>query len=101
MSYDLAGFDEDFEMTNAKNYFDKERFDLLFPIIQDSLDPVIPDGTQIEKAGSISPVIPGDVDSVYLKREEIEVSEQEKPNRENGSNNWPESGRKTKSELRY
>ncbi|MCB0726483.1 MAG: penicillin acylase family protein [Ignavibacteriae bacterium] len=96
MSYDLAGFDEDFEMTNAKNYFDKERFDLLFPIIQDSLDPVIPDGTQIEKQG-VFPVIPGDVDSVYLKREEIEVSEQEKPNRENGSNNWAVSGRKTKS----
>lgn len=96
MSYDLAGFDEDFEMTNAKNYFDKERFDLLFPIIQDSLDPVIPEGAETEKQ-KVFPVIPPNVDSVYLLKEEIEVSELEKPKRENGSNNWAVSGKKTSS----
>ena len=96
MSYDLAGFDEDFEMTNAKNYFDKEKFDLLFPVIQDSLDPVIPDGSEIQQQ-KVFPVIPGDIDSVYLIKEEIDVTENEKPKRENGSNNWAVSGKKTKS----
>ena len=52
-------------MTNAKNYFDKEKFDLLFPVIQDSLDPVIPDGSEIQQQ-KVFPVIPGDIDSVYL-----------------------------------
>ncbi|HRF27718.1 MAG TPA: penicillin acylase family protein, partial [Ferruginibacter sp.] len=45
MSYDLAAHESDFEMTNAKNVFSKEEFDLLFPPIQDSLDPIIPKGT--------------------------------------------------------
>ncbi len=42
MSYDLTGNDQDFEMTNAKNYFTKKQFEKLFPYGQDSLDPVIP-----------------------------------------------------------
>ena len=49
MSFDLAGHDDDFEMTNAKNYFSKEDFAKLFPLIQDSVDPIIPKGTVYQK----------------------------------------------------
>jgi len=36
MSYDLAARESDFEMTNAKSFFSKEDFDLLYPATQDS-----------------------------------------------------------------
>src|SRR6185369_3783127 len=42
MSLDLAGHDDDFEMTNAKSFFSPEDFEKLYPSIQDSLDPIIP-----------------------------------------------------------
>lgn len=96
MSFDLAGYDQDFEMTNAKNYFSPEDFVKLFPFTLDSLDPVIPKGTAFEKQ-KVFPVVPSNVDSAYLKRNtDVEVEEQ-KPDRENGSNNWAVSGKKTKS----
>ena len=96
MSYDLAGHDDDFEMTNAKNYFSKEDFVLLYPLRQDSLDPIIPKGTQYVPA-SIVPKAPAAVDSTYFNNTGLLALEHGNPNRENGSNNWAVSGKKTKS----
>ncbi len=96
MSYDLAAHDDDFEMTNAKSYFSTADFAKLFPDIQDSLDPVIPTGTVFEKQ-KVFPVAPPNADSVYVNSKELAVLETEKPNRENGSNNWAVSGSKTKT----
>ena len=95
ISYDLSGYDDDFEMTNAKNYFSKEDYALLYPDVPDSADPVIPKGT-IYPASSIKVIPPANVDSLYLDANLLSVREQ-KPDRDNGSNNWALSGKKTQS----
>ena len=96
MSNDLAGHDNDFEMTNAKQFFSKADFDLLYPLVQDSLDPIIPKGT-IYAAPAMKPVAPKNVDSMYLNKGFVAAEEFVKPNPANGSNNWAVSGTKTKS----
>ncbi len=96
MSYDLAGHEDDIEMTNAKSFFSAEDFLKLFPPVQDSLDPIIPKGTPFP-VQKIFPKAPLTVDSVYLNTKEIVITENEKPDRDNGSNNWAVSGTKTKS----
>lgn len=97
MSYDLAGHENDFEMTNARNYFSKSDFDLLFPMIQDSLVPIIPKGT-VFSSPKIKTKIPPFADSIYFKfLKETPVAEEfEKPDPSNGSNNWAISGKKTR-----
>jgi penicillin G amidase len=97
MSFDLAAREDDFEMTNAKHFFTPEQFNLLFPAIQDSLDPIIPKGTPVAPP-SIKPVAPASADSLYFGTTTDSVSPTgTKPNKSNGSNNWAVSGKKTKS----
>ena len=96
MSYELAAHENDFEMTNAKSFFSPKDFELLYPIIQDSLDPIIPKGTKYG-ISKIQLKIPLSADSIYFKKDSIKVKEFSKPNRNNGSNNWAVSGSKTKS----
>jgi len=95
MSWDLAGHDDDFEMTNAKNYFSKEDFAKLYPAIQDSVDPIIPKGTVYQKP-KVVVTKPPTADSLYFNREPISI-EETKPDKANGSNNWAISGKKTQS----
>ena len=96
MSYDLAAHENDFEMTNAKSFFSTDDFTKLFPAIQDSLDPIIPKGTPFA-AQKIFPVAPANADSVYFNKKDMAVTEEHKPDKNNGSNNWAVSGSKTKS----
>ncbi|HJU45527.1 MAG TPA: penicillin acylase family protein [Chitinophagaceae bacterium] len=96
MAYDLAGHDDDFEMTNAKNYFSPADFNKLFPVIPDSLDPVIPKGTMFVKPKTELHV-PATADSLYYNNKDLVVVKETKPDRENGSNNWAVSGAKTQS----
>ncbi len=96
MSYDLAARENDVEMTNAKNYFNADDFAKLFPALQDSLDPIIPKGTPFQTP-KVFPKAPADADSLYLRPNELSVVENEKPDRDYGSNNWAVSGTKTKS----
>lgn len=96
MCYDLAGHEDDFEMTNAKSYFNADDFAKLYPSIQDSLDPIIPRGTAFD-APKVFPVVPVNADSVYLSSHDMAVAESSKPDRDNGSNNWAVAGSKTKS----
>ena len=96
MSYDLAAHENDFEMTNAKSFFSADDFTKLFPAIQDSLDPIIPKGTPFA-AQKIFPVAPANADSVYFNKKDMAVTEEHKPDKNNGSNNWAVSGSKTKS----
>jgi penicillin G amidase len=96
MAYDLASHEKDFEMTNAKSFFSKADFDLLYPAVQDSLDPIIPRGTAFAKQ-TVFPVAPKNVDSAYLKNDVVTAEEFSKANPENGSNNWAVAGSKTKS----
>lgn len=96
MSYDLAARESDFEMTNAKNYFSPADFNLLFPPIQDSLDPIIPKGTLYPPA-TIELKVPPTADSLYFRPDSAAALELVKPDRDNGSNNWAVSGSRTKS----
>jgi len=98
MSFDLAGFEEDFERTNAKSIFTKEQYAALFPYGQDSLDPIDPKGTIFAKA-SINITPPANTDSIYFsyKKTVAPATPPVKPEKENGSNNWAVAGTKTKS----
>ena len=95
MAYDLAGHDNDFEMTNAKSFFSKEDFAKLYPEIQDSVDPIIPRGTHFSH-GTL-PKAPATVDSLYFNHPLSVTAEESKPDKDNGSNNWAVSGKKTLS----
>jgi len=95
MSYDLSSNERDFELAAAHNYFDSTSFNLLYPVKQDSADPIIPIGTVFAEP-SIKTVAPANADSTYLHGE-VTAMENEKPFAENGSNNWAVSGSKTKS----
>ncbi|HTB99708.1 MAG TPA: penicillin acylase family protein, partial [Ferruginibacter sp.] len=91
-----AGHEDDFEMTNAKSFFSPEDFDKLFPLVQDSLDPIIPKGTVFDSA-KVKPIAPTNVDSIYFDNKDLANVQEEKPDRDNGSNNWAVSGSKTRS----
>lgn len=93
MSYDLAAHEDDFEMTNARNFFSAGDFAKLYPSLQDSLDPIIPKGTPVLQQ-KVFPKAPAGADSSYLPANAGEIA---KPDKENGSNNWAVSGSKTKS----
>ena len=96
MSLDLAGSENDFENTNAKSVFSRADFDKIYPVIMDSLDPIVPNGTLYTKPAQ-DLKIPATADSLYYgKKDTVNIKEQ-KPNPANGSNNWAVSGSKTKS----
>lgn len=98
MAFDLAGFEEDFERTNARAVFTKEQFEALYPYGQDSLDPINPKGTLFSKPG-IDMLPPALADSVYLnfKKVAAAVNAAIKPDNDNGSNNWAIAGSRSKS----
>lgn len=96
MSYDLAAHENDFEMTNAQAFFSPADFKALYPSTPDSLDPIIPYGT-IYDTPLVRLKVPASADSLYFKKDTVNVEEFSKPNRSNGSNNWAVSGSKTKS----
>jgi penicillin amidase len=97
MSFDLTGRDTDFEMTNAKNLFSAADIEKLYPTIPDSLDPIIPRGTQFQPASIVS-IKPAKADSVYFHSiDSVATPLIIKPNKNNGSNNWVVAGSKTRS----
>ena len=96
MAYDLASHEEDLEMTNAKSFFTKEDFEKLYPVIQDSVDPVIPKGTIYPKP-KVNLTIPSSADSMYFNDKSLALVTSQKPDKDNGSNNWAVSGKKTQS----
>ena len=65
MTNDLAGFDEDFEHTNAFKLLGEEKFRILYPDIQDSLSPVIPKGN-IFTASTAIPAPPPHMPILYI-----------------------------------
>ncbi|MET0244504.1 MAG: penicillin acylase family protein [Flavitalea sp.] len=97
MAKTLASTEKDLGMTYAKNFFNQDQLRVLFPQIEDSLDPVIPKGTKFDPATMI-PVKPTDADSAYINNYNIiPLAELNKPDKANGSNNWAVSGSLTKS----
>ncbi len=88
----LAGHDSDLEYTNALRLFGKAKFDLLFPDFFDINDPVIPkdtDWSYIDTKMTETPKSELLLDSI--------AETMEKPNPDNGSNNWAVSGKKSAS----
>jgi penicillin amidase len=96
MAYDLAGADNDFELTNAKSLFSKEDFAKLYPAVIDSADPIIPKGTHFLPPPAM-PRIPATADSLYFNNKDTVTAREMKPEKSNGSNNWAVSGKKTLS----
>ena len=99
MAYDLTGYEQDFEMTNAKNYFTRKQFDKLFPYGQDSLDPIIPKGVFIKKpAFAVKPPAGADTEYFNFKKDTFDRPDKKYlPDKNNGSNNWAVAGNKTGS----
>lgn len=92
MTKDLASRESDLERTNALRIFGKERFDFLFPDYLNSGQPVIPEGTDwsfIDVPITKSPKSELVIDSI--------AKVLEKPDPDNGSNNWAVSGDKSYS----
>ena len=90
MAYDLAGGENDFEFTAAKNVLSKIDFESIVPLRPDSLDPIIPAGTLFDKPG-IALTAPASADSLYFNYSKDSAAlpaEPIKPNKDNGSNNW-------------
>jgi hypothetical protein len=54
MALELAGYEKDFEMTNAKSVFSAADFDKIYPIVMDSLDPIVPKDSVFPKAQSLT-----------------------------------------------
>jgi penicillin amidase len=97
MTQNLAGFDNDLEMTQAFHLLGEEKFRILYDNYPDSLYPIISSNTPYTKI-SETPKIPASADSLYFKRyDSITTAEEFKPDPSNGSNNWVLSGAKTKS----
>jgi penicillin amidase len=97
MSKDLAGFERDLEFTNAKSVFSISDMKMLFPENADSTVPIIPKGTAFDPPGII-PVKPATADSLYFENDTtVNVQEENKPDRNNGSNSWAMSGDRTQS----
>jgi len=99
MAFDLAGGENDFEFTAAKNILSKIDFEAIVPLRPDSLDPIIPAGTLFDKPG-VAVTAPASADSLYFNFRKDNVVlpvEPIKPNKDNGSNNWAVNGKKTRS----
>lgn len=94
MSQDLAAGESDFEMTNAKEFFKPEDFDKLFPLQADSTDPIIPKGT-VFSTPKVTVARPADADAVYFDKKDEVTTTENKPDKDNGSNNWAVAGSKT------
>jgi penicillin amidase len=104
MSYDLTGRSAtaDLQLTNTRDYLGFDLFDKLYTNQQDSLDPIIPRGTEFA-AASIHPVAPTNADFSYLHKKDSTAMTANAteapvaPDKNNGSNNWAVAGSKTKS----
>lgn len=94
-----SGTEMDLSLTNAKSIFIPEELKLLYPQVHDSLMPIIPKGTEFAAPGVI-PVRPITADSVFFgnaAKEPVLAEEKNRPDPNNGSNNWVVSGSKTQS----
>lgn len=92
MTRNLSSGESDLEYTNALRMFGKERFDLLYPNFFDVVDPIIPkdtDWSYIDVPMTETPESELPLDSISKTLD--------KPDPDNGSNNWAVSGQKSYS----
>lgn len=92
-----SGTESDLAHTNAKTVFSDAELKALYPQVNDSLMPIVPDGTPFATPG-IVPVKPAIADSLYLdNKQAVNITEVSRPDKNNGSNNWVVSGSRTES----
>jgi penicillin G amidase len=92
-----SGTENDLAQTNAKAAFMPDELKMMYPQVPDSLVPIVPKGTKFDKPG-IVPVQPASADSLYFNNKKLVAeAETDRPNPNNGSNNWVVAGSKTKS----
>ena len=96
MSHQLAGHEDDFEMTASKSFFSPADFKLLFPDYQDSVDPIIPAGTKYAEP-AIKLIPKANYDSVRPNKSLAIIKSVTKPDPANGSNNWAVGPSKTRA----
>ena len=96
MSHDLTGYETDIEYTNAKAFFSREDYNKLYPVFEDSMQPIVAKGTPFPEA-TVFPVVPLNADSLYFTWKDTAAIVATKPDKDNGSNNWVVGGTKTKS----
>jgi penicillin amidase len=98
MSYDLAGYEQDVEMTKARNFLTRSVFQDLFPAYSKLTRSIVPSDTGYREPFRL-PVTPAKLDSLYFayKPDTSQFVESEKPNPENGSNNWAVDSSRTAS----
>lgn len=101
MSYDLSRDLDDFQATNLRNHLGDALYNLAFPIVSDSLDPIAPKGTKFTTSLQApqapnpydstlaTPVLPA-TDAVFTREEDIRHPDV-------GSNNWVVGGSRTQS----
>ncbi|SEV87611.1 penicillin amidase [Chitinophaga sp. YR573] len=94
MAQDLAGAANDLEYTNARRLFSKSDFDLMYPDFGDSIDPIVPAGTHFDPATVKATPPP---DSIIRLAGKLLNFKEDKPDPDNGSNNWAVAGSKTRS----
>lgn len=100
MSYDLAGHEEDLQFTNARNVFSLTDFEKLFPAVQDSVKPIVPNlpESPYPTMAAFDIAKPSSADSLYFtykKDVDTLTNVLPMPDKDNGSNNWAVSGSKT------
>jgi penicillin amidase len=98
MTKTLAFSADDLPLTALKKVFSEDQLDILYPQLQDSLDPIVPKGTAFDPPALMA-IAPASVDSLYLRQKDstLKMAMLDEPSKDNGSNNWAVSGSKTKS----
>lgn len=96
MALDLAGREDDFEMTYARSVFTSADFNKIYPIVMDSLDPIIPKRTKFDPP-PVPLKIPANADSIYYHFKDADTLAPLQPDPSNGSNNWAVGPGKTEN----
>ncbi len=98
MSYNLAGYEQDFEQSNARSIFTRQQYEALYPYGHDSSKSIVP-GAKFLTNHISPPASPVDLDSLYLNYKQAvqPLVPQQRPDRSHGSNNWAIDSTKTKS----
>ena len=93
----LASGEDDLAYTNLRSVLTHYQISTLYPQVHDSLIPIVPKGT-IFSTPTFQPQYPANADSAYFGSGfTTAATENYKPDRNNGSNNWVVNGNKTAS----
>jgi penicillin G amidase len=98
MSWDLAGYEDDFERTNVKSAMDSLMYETIYQYGNDSLNPIHPKETVFKEPG-LKLKKPRNADSAFFSFKDMAQNTiaPQKQDKDNGSNNWAVAGSKTQS----